>query len=339
VRAARGLVAGLLALTACGIGPTPQPGRPTPTPDLTPVTVRVGHVASTEWAPLYLALDRGYFAQLGVKVELVAIRLGQDPVDLVGRDQVDAVVTDFGAGVFNGLARGLPFRIVGSLPEFPATGAPLVLEVAKPLLDSGKVRSIGDLRGRNIAIDGGTGSGSGYLADLVLQKGGIGLKDLSPTIDLGRGSMETGIASGGVDTALVPQPYAARIEQAGLAAPIGTPPAGATWSGLLLNDKLSGWAAQRFVDALARAARDLDGPAGTSDATLAIVARYTGVSVDVLRTLPPYAWDPALRPAPAALAGLQETYRSLGLLQYGADLAPARISDSSYARQAAAGGR
>jgi NitT/TauT family transport system substrate-binding protein len=338
VRAARGLVAGLLALTACGIGPTPQPGGPTPTPDLTPVTVRVGHVASTEWAPLYLALDRGYFAQLHVTVQLQAIRLGQDPVDLVGRDQVDAVVTDFGAGVFNGLAGGRPFRIVGSLPEFPATGAPFVLEVAKALIDSGKVKGIGDLKGRNIAIDGGTGSGSGYLADLVLRRGGIGLKDLSPTIDLGRGSMETAFAVHGLDTALVPQPYATSIEQAGLAAPIGAPPAGATWAGVLFNAKLNGWAALRFFDALVRAARDLDGAAATSDDTLATLARYTGVSVDVLRTVPPYAWG-SLRPDAAALAGLQATYRSLGLLQYGADLAPGRISDSSFARQAAAAGR
>jgi NitT/TauT family transport system substrate-binding protein len=335
VRAARGLVAGLLALTACGIGPTPQPGGPTPTPDLTPVTVRVGHVASTQWAPLYVALDRGYFAQLNVKVELVAIRLGQNPVDLVARDQVDAVVTDFGAGVFNALAAGgRPFRIVGSLPKFPAMGAPFVLEVAKALVDSGKVKGIGDLKGRNIAIDGGTGSGSGYLADLVLRRGGVRLSDLSPTIDLGRGSMETAFAVHGLDTALVPQPYAARIEQAGLAAAIGTPPAGATWAGVLFNAKLNGWAAQRFFDALVRAARDLDGPGATSDDTLAILARYTGVSVDVLRTLPPYAWDSALRPDAAALAGLQATYRGEGLLRYGADLPAARITDSSYARLA-----
>ena len=336
MRAGAVLAAALLALTACSVGPGPRPAGPTPTPDLTPVAVRVGHVASTEWAPLYVALDRGYFSDLNVKVELVAIRLGQRAVDLVERDQVDAVVTDFGADVFNELARGQRFRIVGSMPTFPATGAPFVLEVAKPLLDSGKVRTIADLKGRNIAIDGGTGSGSGYLVDLALQRGGVRLKDLSPTIDLAAGSMGIGIATGGVNTALMPQPYAASAEQAGLAAPIGTPPPGATWAGLLLNAKLSGWAAQRFVDALARAARDLDGPDGTSDATLAILARYTGLSLDVLRTLPPYTWDRALRPDAAALAGLQATYRSLGLLQYSIDLAPSRISDGSYARQAAA---
>ncbi|HEY7201969.1 MAG TPA: ABC transporter substrate-binding protein [Candidatus Dormibacteraeota bacterium] len=337
MRAGTWLLAGLLALTACSVVPGPRPVGPTPTPALTAVTVRVGHVASTEWAPLYVALDRGYFSDLNVKVELVAIRLGQRAVDLVGRDQVDAVVTDFGADMFNALAGGKPFRVVGSMPMLPATGSPFVLEVARPLLDAGTVRTIADLKGRNIAIDGGTGAGSGYLADLVLQRGGVRLADLSPIIDLATDSMETAFQVHGLDTALVRQPAAASIEQAGLAAPIGAPPAGASWAGVLFNDKLSGWAAQRFVDALARAARDLAGPGGTSDATLAILAKYTGISVDVLRTIPPYAWDGALRPDGSALAGIQATYRSLGLLQYGADLAPARISDGSYARQAAGG--
>lgn len=328
------LIALLVVLSACSVGPQPAPAGPTPTPALTPVTVRVGHVASPEWAPLYVALDRGYFDQLNVKVQLVAIRLGQDPVDLVARDQVDAELTDFSAAVFNGLSKGLPFRILGSLPSIPASGHPFVLEVAKPLLASGHVKTIADLKGRNIAIDGGTGSGSGYLADLVLRTGGIGLNDMSPTVDLATDSMQAAFAVHGLDAALVRQPAAASIEQAGLAAPIGAPQAGATWAGMLANRKLTGWAAQRFIDALVRAARDLSGVGGTSDDTLAIVSKYTGVGVDVLKTVPPYAWDSTLRPNTAALAGLQLTYRGEGLLQYGADLAPGRMVDDSYARAA-----
>ncbi len=87
------------------------------------------------------------------------------------------------------------------------------------------------------------------------------------------------------------------------------------------------------------AARDLDRPADRSDATLAILAKYTGVGVDVLRTMPAYAWHPALRPDAAALGGLQATFRAEGLLSYGADLPPARMSDSSYMRRASAVGR
>jgi NitT/TauT family transport system substrate-binding protein len=151
--------------------------------------------------------------------------------------------------------------------------------------------------------------------------------------------MPVAFAAHSLGAALVPQPYAASIEQAGWAAPKGAPPAGASWAGVLANTKLDHWMVERFFDALVRAARELAGSTATSDATLAILAKYTGLSVEALRAIPPYGWTSSLRPDAAALAGLQKTYRSLGLLHYGSDLTPAQISDGSYARQAAAAGR
>jgi NitT/TauT family transport system substrate-binding protein len=324
----------LLAMAACSGTSAQRPAGPTATLDLTPVTVRVGHVASTQWAPLYLALDRGYFDQVNVKVQLQPVRLGQDPVDLVARGQVDAVVTDFSASVFNGLAGGLEFKVVGSMAAMPADGTmPLAMEVARPLLSGGQVKTLADLRGRKIAIAGGAGSGTGYLADLVLRKAGIGLRDLT-VVDLAAASTETAIQVGGIDVALVPAPYTTSMEQHGIASPLAAPPPGSTWSGVLYGAKLTGSPAERFFQALVRGARDLTGVARTSDDTLAILSRYTGVAADVLKTVPPYDWDPRLRPDSAALAGLQATYRDVGLLKYGTDLPASRIMDTSYARQA-----
>ena len=325
----------LLALMACGGGSSAQRIAPTPTLDMTPVTLKVGHVASTQWAPLYVALDRGYFDKLNVKVQLQPIRLGQDPVDLVSRGQIDAVVTDFSAGMFNGLERGLEFKVVGSMAALPADGTtPLALEVAKPLLASGQVKTLADLKGRKIAIAGGTGSGSGYLADLALKKAGIGLKDLT-VIDLAAADMEIGIKTGGIDVALAPGPYTTSMEQHGVTSPLGAPPPGSTWSGVLYGAKLTGSPGQRLFLALARGARDLKGAARTADDTLAILARYTGVGADVLKTVPPYDWDPALRPDATALAGLQATYRDEQLLKYPADLPESRIVDATYSKRAA----
>src|SRR5215472_15035238 len=153
-----GILIALLALTACGVGTPERLAPPTPTPDLTPVTVRVGHEASAQWTPLYVAIERGYFQRLNVDVQLQAVRLGQDPVDLVSRGQVDVAMTDFSVRVFNGLSAGLGFKIVGSMAAIPAGGTPpLQLEVARPLLDQGRVRTLADLRGRRIAIAGGSG--------------------------------------------------------------------------------------------------------------------------------------------------------------------------------------
>jgi NitT/TauT family transport system substrate-binding protein len=292
-------------------------------------------VASPLWAPLYLALDRGYFEALNVTVQLQAIRLGQDPVDLVSRGAVDAVVTDFGAGMFDGLARGLKLKVVGSMAEMPADGStPFALEVARPLTQSGKVRTLADLKGRRIAIEGGAGSGSGYLADLALKRAGIGLKDLT-VVDLAAASTETAIDSTGIDVALVPGPYTTSMEQHGVAAPMGAPPAGSTWSGVVFGSKLGGSAGQRFVQALARAARDLRGAARTADDTVAILAKYTGRPSGELKSVVPFDWRPNLDPDTKSLAAIQATYRELGLLHYDRDLPDSRYVDASYSKQAA----
>jgi NitT/TauT family transport system substrate-binding protein len=329
-----GILVALLALTACG-GSTPGRIASTPTPDLTPVTVRVGHVASTQWAPLYVAIERGYFQRLNVNVQLQAIRLGQDPVDLVSRDAVDVTLSDFSAGMFNGLGAGLHFKVVGSMAAIPPSGAPPVqLEVAKPLVDQGKVRTLADLKGRKIAIDGGSGSGSGYLASLALQGSGVGLQDMT-VIDLASTDMEEAFTIGSIDAALAPAPYSASMEQHGVAVPKAAPPAGTTWSGVLYSAKLGGSAGLRFFQALVRAARDLTGPDRKSDDTLAILSKYTGISAEVLKTIPPYDWDPALKPDSTALAGLQASYRAVGLLKYAADLPAPRIMDATYSKRAA----
>ncbi len=329
-------IVGLLAVMACATSTPERIAEPTPALDLTPVTLRVGHVASTQWAPLYVAVDRGYFDRLNVKVELQAVRLGQDPIDLVSRGQVDAVVTDFGAGMFNALGGGSNFKVVGSMAALPANGSmPLALEVARPLLNRGQVKTVADLRGRHIAIAGGAGSGSGYLADLALRKAGISLKDLT-VVPLVAADMETAIEVGEIDAALAPAPYTTSMEQHGVAAPLAAPPPGSTWSGVLFGARLTGSPAHRLFQGLVRGARDLAGAGRTSDDTLAILAKHTGVSADVLKTVPPYDWDPALRPDLTALAGLQASYRDAGLLKYGADLPATRITDSTYSKRAAA---
>jgi NitT/TauT family transport system substrate-binding protein len=339
MRGGGAIIAGvLLVAAACGGGPQAQRLVPTATPtlDTTPVTVRVGHVASPLYDPLYLALGRAYFSQLNVTVQLQQVRPGQDLVDLLSRGAFDAAVTDFGAGLFNGLGRGLKYRVVGAMAAVPAAGpSPVALEVSKKLADTGRVKTAADLKGRAIVIEGGAGSGNGYLAGAVLQPAGVSLKDMTVG-DLALASMEPAVKSGGVDAALAVAPYSTAMERDGVTVPMGTPAPGSTWSGVVYGPKLSASAGQRFFQALVRASRDLMGPARTSEDTLAILARYTGRSVDELRATPPFDWAANLKPDPAGLAAIQATYRGLGLLHYGADLPPAGFVDDSFSRRAAA---
>src|SRR5215471_17462666 len=93
------IIAGLVLvlMAACG-GAQPHgqaSARATPTLDATPVTVTVGQVPTTLYAPLYVAMERGYFTQLHVTVRLPVIRPGQRLIDLLSRGEVDVAMTDF----------------------------------------------------------------------------------------------------------------------------------------------------------------------------------------------------------------------------------------------------
>ena len=102
-----------LALAAC------VSGRPAPastvqdasaTRTLTPVKVGVGYIPSVQFAPWYVGIARGFFAEEGLDVSL-EYGYENDYVKLVGTDEFQFMVGS-GDQVVLGRAQGLPVRYV-----------------------------------------------------------------------------------------------------------------------------------------------------------------------------------------------------------------------------------
>ena len=76
----RFLVLGFLAawLAACA----PAAGTPTAA-TLVHIKLPVGYIANIQFAPLYVAIDKGYFSQQGIEIEF-DYSLETDAVSLVG---------------------------------------------------------------------------------------------------------------------------------------------------------------------------------------------------------------------------------------------------------------
>ncbi|MEU8569955.1 ABC transporter substrate-binding protein [Streptomyces pathocidini] len=278
-------------------------------------TVRVAHVPSTLFAPLYLADAKGYFKEQGLDVELSKVKTGQDAVPLAASGKVDAVAAGFSAGLFNGVAKGLGVKVAASMGA--STGerpSPTALEVSKRLVDSKKIENVDDLRGRKVAVAGGEGAAGGYQLAATLRQSGLTLKDVQ-VVNVAIPDMRTALVEGGVDAALAPAPFTTAMEEGGVAVALAVPPKGTSATGVVLGNAFAGKpAARKFLAALRKGAADLQGPGRSSDENLRILAEATGQKLDVLRKTPPYQWDPQLKPDTAQLSHQQQTYRDAGLL-------------------------
>lgn len=132
-----------LLLGSCNGGGPEEVSTPTPG-ELTEVLLPLGYIPNIQFAPLYVALEKGYFAEAGFEVQF-DYRFETDGVALVGQGELPFAVVS-GEQVLLARSQGVPVKYVASwFQGFP------VGVVAKT--DSGIVTPA-DLAGRSVGIPG-----------------------------------------------------------------------------------------------------------------------------------------------------------------------------------------
>ncbi len=125
----------ILVLTSCG---------PKSTPGLATVRLALGYIPNIQFAPLYVADAKGYFANAGIKVEFAYMDENQAAA-LVGSDDLQFAVIS-GEQVLLARAQGLPVVYVAAwYQQYPVS----VVAMA----DQG-INSPADLRGKTIGLPG-----------------------------------------------------------------------------------------------------------------------------------------------------------------------------------------
>ena len=147
---------------------TPIAGSASPVPG-TKIVIADGFMPNVQFAPFYLAIDRGYYAEAGLDVTIQDGNAA-DLLQQVGSGAIDFIITG-GDSLTLGVAAGIPVTyVMAEMQKYPVG--------ALALADSGvTISSPADLKGKRVGVSGPNGSTYiGLLA--LLQAGGLTLDDV-----------------------------------------------------------------------------------------------------------------------------------------------------------------
>jgi NitT/TauT family transport system substrate-binding protein len=305
------------------------------------VKLRLGTTNSQSDAPFFIGIEKGYFREQGLDVETIAFDTAAKMIAPLGAGQLDVGGGNGSPALYNAIARGIELKIVANKASVPLGYGYSALVVRKSLYDSGKVRSVKDLRGLKIAEP----APSSNILAYALEKGGLTLHDVQPIV-LGFPEMVPALENGSVDAINIVEPFLTRVLSGGIAVRlIGADQvfpnltiASIIYGGPFMKSKPE--AALKFMIAYLQAVRyyndalrngHIAGP--NADDVVAILVKYLPLKDAALyRAITPNGVDPNGR---VNLSGFRRDlafYRSEGLLT--GDVTPEQVIDPSYVEAA-----
>lgn len=332
----------------CTIAPASTPvaadASPVALPEIPAVSVPegatkmvVGYMPLSIYAPIYVALDKGYYADEGLDVELQSFTNGTDITTLTATNKLNVGLTGVGPAYWNGVSQGLPLTIIApGHSEGSPVASPLM--ISKKACEDGTIKSVADLKGKKVSVNA-PGATELWL-EKALETGGLTIGDVDLQY-LTFPDAVTALDSGALDAAIVGEPVATQAEQNGLAVRLLSDfPVQGIWPTMVFGN--SDWlksnpdAATGFVKAYLRASADLN--ANFNDPlNLAIINKYTNVPADLIAASvkPIYSKDGTIDLA--SLTDLQTFFGNRGLLDYTTPIDPSTMIDSQYVDKAKSG--
>jgi NitT/TauT family transport system substrate-binding protein len=168
--------------------------------------VKVGTPLTISDAPILIAEHKGYCREQGIKTSMVGLQTGAYMVAPLGAGQLDIGAGATSAGLFNSAARGIGIKIVADKGSNQPGYAYVSLLVRKELVDSGKFKTLKDLKGLRCA-EPGKGASTGSTLNQALKHAGIRYDEVTHVYNMGFPEMVTAMQNGAIDAAPVPEPF------------------------------------------------------------------------------------------------------------------------------------
>ena len=333
----RRMFGALVATAICGAVYAPDAGRAQGVE-----TVKVGVNKVISDIVFYIAEERGFFAEQRLKVELISFDSGPRMIAPLGVGQID-----IGAGAssafYNAVSRGIIVKIVADKGSTPPGYDYMPLIVRKDLVDSGKVKSLADLKGLKLAA-AGPGSATNAKLNLALTKGGLRQQDVVE-VNLSYPQQVAALASKAIDGSITTEPSASNAIASGVAVRLsddslypGQQVAALLYGNALLTTRRD--VGQRFMNAYVKAARiyndatrggRFDGPG--ADQVIDLIMKTTGLTDRAMfKSMVPNGISPNGEVTMASLASDLRFFQAQGQIEK--PVTAADVVDMSFAENA-----
>ena len=153
------------------------------------LTILLDWFLNPDHGPIVVALERGFFAEEGLEVELIEPADPNDPPKLVAAGKAPVAIS-YQPQLHIQAAAGLPLARIGTLVATPLS--------TLLVLDESPVRSIADLKGRKVGFS--VGGFEDAVLGAMLEKAGLGLNDV--TLVNVNFSLSPSLLSGQVDAVI-----------------------------------------------------------------------------------------------------------------------------------------
>jgi NitT/TauT family transport system substrate-binding protein len=302
-------------------------------------TIKVGYLPVTGYAPFYIGVEKGYFAEQGLDVELERFDSGSKMIAPLSTGQLDVGAGEPGTAMFNAAHQGLEMKaICGMAAQAPGHGGVPFL-VRADLFNSGEVSKPADLEGKKIAVNVLHGM-SEFTVSKAMEQGGLTIDD-AELITISFPDMLPAFANGAIDAAPLPYPLAEKAINDGSAVVFlkgdeigGTIQNGVLYYGQRFLDPRNKEIGVRFMLAYFKGLRELMDEYWSNEENLAIISEYTNLPPEVIQSGIKSYYDPNCEFVHQSLEETQNYYVSRGYTEFAETLPLSDVLDESFREEA-----
>lgn len=194
--------------------PAPAPTTPlTTTPTPRPVTLKFGGLQTASEAGIYAAMEKGYFKEQGITMELSNFRTIAELIAPLGTGQLDVTALPLSVPLLAAADRGVEFKIVGDKAQGRPGWEYCWILLRKDLADSGKVKTPADLKGTKVSIPSPAAQGD-MVVQLMAEQAGLKPGDIEIVV-LPFAESAAGLGNKAISAAFSCEPFIATGIQQG----------------------------------------------------------------------------------------------------------------------------